>query len=147
MSEVNDLVISLTSVCETFLGVTYSELKFKHEIEDNTFKGSNNKYGVIAQDITGTSGATRFVTVNQIFDINLTNSYITTVNGDSSKDNSRMILQDMSLDLYREILNTKAGSPSIVMNILDLSSEISELEEDKVIVNKLSFTIVYRKAL
>lgn len=147
MNEVQSLVQSLTTVCSSFLGAEYSEMKFKRKIEDNSFMGSTKKYGVVSGDISDMSGATRFVTVTQNFDINLTNSYITTANGDSPKDNAIVELQDKGLELYREILNTKANNPAIVMNINSLSSNIEELEEDKVIVNKLSFDITYRKGL
>lgn len=147
MNEVNSLVSSLTSLCDSFLGTDYSELKQKHEVELNTFKGSNKKYGVISGDISGTSGATCFVTVDQEFTINITNSYVSVTTSDSSKDNAIIELQDISLELYNEIIKTKANNPSIVMIIDSLSSTIEELEEDKVIVNKLRFTIKYRKAL
>jgi hypothetical protein len=147
MNEVSSLVTSLTSLCGTFLGASYSELKQKHNIELNAFKGSNNKYGVISRDISETTGATCFITVDQTFEINLTNSYSTVNNNDSSKDNAIIALQDISLELYNEIIKTKANNPSIVMVINSLSSTIEELEEDKVIINKLSFNIKYRKAL
>jgi hypothetical protein len=46
-----------------------------------------------------------------------------------------------------DIVNKKAGLPNIVMNISDLSSNIEELEEDKIVICRLNFTIKYRKAL
>lgn len=147
MSEVNSLVTSLTSLCGTFLGVSYSELKHKHNISLNTFKGSNNRYGVISRDIVEASGATCFVTVDQSFEINLTNSYASISTSDSPKDSAIIDLQDTSLNLYNEIIRTKANNPGIVMIVNSLSTSITELEEDKVLINKLVFNIKYRKAL
>lgn len=147
MTQVRTIVDSLTTLTDTFLGVDYTELKYKHIIEDNSELGASKKFGVIAQDVNEVSGALGFVTVNQNYEITLTDKYKTLKGGDESKDNARIRLQDLSLNLYNEIIKQKAGSPSIVINVLDLSSVLEELEEDNVITNKLSFTVIYRKVL
>lgn len=147
MSEVNNLVDSLTTLTGTYLGASYSELKYKYDITQNFIKGASSKYGVLAGDITGTIGATCFVTVDQTYEIVLTNTYKTINSNDVSKDEARIELQDISLNLYTDIIDKKAGRPDIVMNIRDLTSVLEDLDEDKLVVCRLQFTIQYRKRL
>ena len=147
MSQVNDLVTSLTTLTGTYLGSNYSELKYKYDISNNFTNGASSKYGVIAGDVTGTTGATCFVTVDQTYEIVLTNTYKTINSDDVSKDETRIELQDISLNLYTDIIDKKAGRPDIVMNIRDLTSVLEDLDEDKLVVCRLQFTIQYRKRL
>ena len=146
MNEVNNLSDNLTSLVGTFLGASYSVLKHKYEVEKNFVKGGSKKYGVIPRDINEIPGATCFITLEQGFEVIISDTYKTITTGDSPKDNAVKNLKDLGLDLYVEIVNLKANSPSIVMNIDEFNSTIEELDEDKLIINRITFTIQYRKS-
>ena len=146
MSEVNTLTSNITTQVGTFLGASYSELKHKYEVEKNFVKGSSKKYGVVPRDINEVAGSVCFIHVEQQFEVIITDTYKTITTGDSPKDNAVRALSDLGLDLYVDIVNNKASSANIVININDFNSTIEELDEDKLILNRITFTIQYRKS-
>ena len=148
MAEIADITASLKSLVATHLGATYKELAHATVIEKNTFKGGSKRYGVLPTSLDEVDGVLCFATVDQQFNIILTDSYGGKSLSDSDKQTKTIALQELIFSLYKEIKNTKAGSPSIVIHTNDLTLlEPTYLEDDHVIVITGTVTIKYRKQL
>jgi len=145
---INDLLAGIKTRVSTVLGSEFSELPFLIDVSQNNFNQNHNRYGVIPQASFETDSVTKYVTMEQVFQVVLTKAFIDDGISDADKQAKRTELQDLFLDIYKDLINTKAGVPSIVMNITDLNVEDAEyLDEEKVVVMKASINILYRFTL
>lgn len=145
---INDLLESIKTRVSTVLGPDFRELPFVIDVSQNNFKQNHNRYGVVPAASFETDSVTKFVTMTHSFDMVLTKAYIDDGIGDSDKRAKRTQLQDLYLDIYKDLVNTKAGIPSIVMNITDLSiDDAVYLEDEKIVVMNASFNVLYRFTL
>ncbi len=148
MAEVTNIVAGLKTNMTTILGPTYTELSNATLIESNSFKGANKRYSVLAQGLDEVAGTTCHVTVDQRFDMILTDSYYSSIKNDSDKRTKTIGLQELAFDIYKEVVNTKANTPASVMLVDTLAvADPSYLEEDNVVVITATITIKYRKTL
>lgn len=148
MSEISDITTNLKALLATQLGATYSELSHATIVEKNVFKGSSKKYAVLPKSLAQVDGVTCAVTVDQNFDLKLTDSYGGKSLNDTDKQTKTIALQELMFSLYKEIVNTKAGTPAIVIHTKDLTIGDPEyLEDDHVVVITATVTIKYRKQL
>lgn len=149
MSTVTDLVTSIKSRMATVLGATYSELSNVTEIEKNAFKGADKRYGVMANQADEVEGTVCHLTVDQAFEITLTDGYFSNIKAsDADKRAKTLALQDKISEVYRDIKTNKAGRPDLVIHTFGLSiAEPEFLEENHVVVVNATFTIKYRYLL
>lgn len=142
-------IITSTKVrIASVLGATYSELAYTNDVSKNSFKGNFKRYGLISRDMVEISSVTRYVTMEHTFELILTDSYINQSMTDAQELAKGPILQDLAFDIYRDLMNMKAGSPSIVISVSDLSSIAPEtLSEDGVVVVRAQFKIKYRNTI
>jgi len=148
MSEVSDIATNLKALMATELGVEYSELPHATVIEKNSFKNGSKKYGVLPKSLDEVAGTTCNITVDQNFDLILTDSYGGKSLNDADKQAKTIALQELAFSLYKEVTSTKAGTPSIVIKTGDLTVADPEyLEEDHIVVITATVTIKYRKQL
>lgn len=149
MGLATDLVDSVKTRMSNFLGSGYSELTNVTEIEKNAFKGANQRYGVLALEANEVAGVTCFLTVDQQFELTLTNGYYSNVKAsDEDKRTKTLELQDLMFDVYKDLKSNKAGRPDLVMHVLDLTIQDPEfLEENHVVAIKATLTIKYRSLL
>lgn len=149
MGTATDLRDSVQARMATVLGPDFSELANVTEPEKNVFKGANKRYGVVANEISEVLGVTKHLTVDQEFELTLTNGFFSNVKaGDLDKRNKTLELQDLMFEVYKDLKTTKAGRPDLVMHVLDLSiSDPEFLEENHVVVITATLTIKYRSLL
>jgi len=145
---VTDLLASIKSTVGTTLGVEYSEIPYVTDVSKNNFNSNHNRYGVQSLASNETDSVTKFVTMLQSFEVVLTKAYVDDGISDSDKQSKTVDAQDLVYDIYRDLVNTKAGLPAIVINITDLEMSNPEyLDEEKVVVIRASFNVLYRFTL
>lgn len=145
---INDLTSSIKTSIATTLGVEYSELPFVIDVSKNNFNQNHNRYGVIPVASFETASVTKYVTMQQTYTMVLTKAYIDDGIGDADMQAKRTELQDLFIDIYKNLVNSKAGIPSIVMNITDLNVEDAVfLGDEKVVIMNASFNVLYRFTL
>jgi len=141
---VNDLIVGISTQVEV-VAPTFSELAKQINVEDNSQCNTDLKYAVLPKSFTQISGALKFVTIQQNFEIKLTKQYSSSQLDDSNKRTVTIELFDLTYDIYKKIIETKAGLPAVVINILDLSvSDPIYLESDHTSLVTSNFSIVYR---
>lgn len=151
MADITTLVSGIVTRIQAVLGSDYSELGYVLDVTKNNFKGSFNGYGVVAGDIaqTETSAAVLgAVTVVQDFTIKLTNKYPTSQAGDLGQRAVGIDLQEKAILLFKDLVSTRAGSPSVVLNVLDgMNTECIYHEDDYICEIQIEFQLMYRKNL
>ena len=145
---VNEIKAGILESLDRVLGSEWSELPFVVNVEKNNFNSNNNRYGVLVQASFETDSVTKFVTVTQSFEVVLTKAYIDDGIGDQDRQEKSVELQDLVLTVYKDLINTKANRPAVVMNIDNISNSASEyLEESQVVIQRASFNVLYRCSL
>lgn len=145
---VEEIKAGILQSLNTVLGSEWGELPFLVNVDRNNFSRNNNRYGVLTQASLETGSVTKYFTVLQTFEVVLTKAYIDDGVGDQDRQEKSVELQDRVLDVYKDLINTKANRPAYVMNITDLTLSSSEyLEESQVVIQRASFNILYRISL
>lgn len=149
MGTTTDLISSIKTRMITVLGPDFSELSNVTEIEKNSFKGSDKRYGVLANQADEVPGTTCHLTIDQEFEITLTNGFYSNVKAsDLDKRTKTLELQDLIKEVYRDLKSSKAGRPDLVIHTLELSvQEPVFLEENHVVAITATFTLKYRYLL
>lgn len=138
------LTASIKGRIAAVLGGSYSELAYVNDLSKNSFKGNFKRYGLLAKSMTEVSSVTKYVTIDQTFELTLVDSFINTAMSDSLEVVKGPALQDLAYDIYRDLISTKAGSPSSVLIVYEFSVDSPNTIEDKVVVIKAQFNIKYR---
>lgn len=151
MGVINDLTTGIETRVASVLSPSFTKLGFSYTVERNAFKGATERYGVIPGDILEVdfgSGVSGSFTVSQNYTIKLTNRYSSSQVSDLSQKTTVVELLEKCLEIYKDLVITKAGSPSIVLNVLDgMSTETTFYEEDYVAEATMDFQVLYRKLL
>ena len=148
ITDIADITTAIKGQIITELGVSYKELAYVEDVAKNSFRTSNNRYGVRALVAGQLPGVTKFVTLNQEFEIILTKGYIQSSIDDTSQVTGSLDLRAELLSIYKRLINTKAGLPGTVLNITDLILSSPEyLEDDKVVIQRATMNIQYRYSL
>lgn len=147
-SEISTIKSGIETRIETTLS-DFSELNHGLTIEKNTKNSLNNKYVVIPDVIQTnfTNGTLGWITVNQTFIVKLTKEFKTNQINDSSKQNIAIeLMQKHCFDLYKDLVNTRAGASSIIINIDDMNIETPEFIDNAAVLT-MDFVVTYRKQL
>ena len=130
----------IVAVDSTLLPLSYTE-----DVAKNNLVQAGNRYAVRPLDATEVPGVTRFVTLDQTFEILLTNQYFEDKISDAKKVTASLDCRAKLLDIYKDLVQTKAGSPSLVLQVRDLEIQSPEfLESEKVVVQRATVTVTYR---
>lgn len=121
-----------------------SQLKHVWDITANKTLGLSNHWGIRPLSRTQVSGVTKFVTVDQGFEIILSQDFVTTSRGDASViDKIAELHQDIDT-FYSDLQETKAGNTDII-NVSDLTVEEAEVDNNSSnVIVRGQFTIRYR---
>lgn len=140
----NNLKISVGST----LGSDFSELTHTLNLEKNRFGGASKKFGVLPSSIREVQGQTKANTTQQGFEIILTESYVSDNISDDALIAKILTLMGKFEEIYRELIKTKANSPTIVINCSDLQLENALIvSEEKIIIVQASVQITSRISL
>ncbi len=143
-----DIRDSVESEVATELGEGFSKLSYLEDIEKNSFRTQNNRYGVRALTATESEGVTKSVRLTQSFEVVLTKGYFQSTINDSKQIEKSLDSRENLLDIYKRLVNTKAGLPSVVLNVTNLTvNEPEYLEDEKVVVQRATMDITYRFSL
>jgi hypothetical protein len=120
-------------------------LSYVEEIEKNSFRGVTERYAVRPLEATETSGVVGTATFQQQFEIVLTKLYFESNVNENKKIATGLELREFCLDVYRELIHTKAGLPTRVMNVSELViAEPQYLTESFVVVQRAQLLITWR---
>lgn len=150
MNEITDLVTGIETRVALVLGGDYSSLPFTYDVPRNSFRSSKKRYGVLAGDIeevdyTGVLGS---LTVLQTFTVKVTDNYTPSQTMDGSQKTVTIGLMEKCLAIFKDLINTKAGTPSLVLNLQDGMSTVSTFYEDENVAEAtMDFQVLYRKLL
>ena len=130
------------------LGATYKKLAYLEDVDKNSFRTTQDRYGVRALGGLEVPGVTKNVHITQTFEVVLTKGYL-----DSNLDDIKQVERaydnrENMLDIYKRMVNNKAGAPAIVLNITNLVVAEPEFNvEEKVAIQRATMDITYRFSL
>lgn len=129
------------------LGNNYSRLSFSSDISQNTSGKTSKKYSVSALGAFEAQGVTSSITLDQQFEVTLTDSFQTPKNSlnDNEKYDKGLALQDKALELYSDFVSNKSliSSQIIIVNNFNMN-ELEYLDEEKVVILKFNFNLKYK---
>ncbi len=143
---IEDLVDSINTEVQGVLGVSFKPLQYVLNVERNSFRGNEDRYGVIHGEANQLPGVTRFATWNQSFTIVLTKGYVESSKDDLKARNANIELYGLMHTIHKQLIYSKAGLPSIVLHVPS-TIEIEEPEydeEQKVTILRANIEIQYR---
>ena len=130
------------------LGPTYKELAYVEDVAKNSLRTSSDRYGVRALALFETDSVTKYNTYQQNFELIISRGYIQSSVDDTEQVDASYDLRAEVFDIYKRLVNNKGGSPANVMNVNNLTiSEPEYLEDDKVVIIRANFDILYRLTL
>lgn len=143
-----DIVDAMKSEILAELGNSYKELAYVENIEKNSFRTGNDRYGVRALVANQVPGVTRNVTLTQQFEIILTKGYVESSIDDTAQVGKSYDNRENLLDIYKRLVNNRVGLPGTVLNVFDLvMGEPEYLVDDKVVIQRATMNITYRFSL
>ena len=135
MSNISTIFSGIKTVIQAKLGSTYSELSHVVDLSKNSFYSLSTRYGVMPQGSKEQSGVTVANTLDQGFKIILTDEYVSDTIEDASIIAKQVALIGLFEDIFRELVRTKCGAPSVVMFVGDFAIEECYLiEKQKIII-------------
>lgn len=140
---VGDIQTAMESTMATVLGATYFELDYKHDLPKNDFRNSDKRYGVVPLGGLQVEGSIKVYTVDQVFEMVLTHG---TIDRDTDEDRSakEFLLFEKTHAILKEMIQSKLGIPSLVMNVSNLDLADPEfLEPDNIVVQRTRLTVKY----
>lgn len=145
---VDTLVQGIETRVQAVLGSAYVSLPFVEDVARNNFKGNVKGFGVLAGEIQQTIGVTTHATVSHQFIVKIADRWRPSQAGDLPKRQLIQSLQEKCFLIYKDLLVTKAGSPSEVINVTDgMYTETNLIDPDGVLEMRMYINLVYRKAL
>jgi len=143
---ISNLIAAIKTQVET--ATSFSELGLVIGPENNAKLLSRDRYGVLPGEASQVEGSIRYYTIDQVFTVSLMTDYVKLKSDDTGKRTATNTLFDKGLDVYEQVLKTKAGLPNSVMNVkgLTISEPLYFANEDTVLIN-VSFILTYRKPI
>lgn len=145
MGTAQTIKAGIASLIASNLG-DHTELIYGLDIQKNKLLGGTKAYAITPAEVDQLSGVTGYVTVNQLFEVVLTDSFAPAKLSDADQQSAAVTLFGRMETLYKEIKKNKAGVPT-VMNVSSLSIARPEFLDSNVAVLRATMTIQYRTAL
>lgn len=143
-----DVNNSLKTCILNVMGAEYKEMAYSNDPSLNSYRNCDTQFAVQAGAVEQIDSVTKFLTFSQEFTVVLSKSYC---KGELTDVNSVAVsfeLRQKMLELYVHLINTKAGLPSRVINVVGLNMDTPEyLFDEKVTVLRGTFNIMYRLTL
>jgi hypothetical protein len=147
-TQVDDIINALLAEVSAELGGSYSQLAYVENVEQNSFRTNNDRYGIRARAASQVPGVTKMVTLTQQFELILTKGYYVSNLDDNNKVSTAQTAIGLVFDIYKRFVVNRGGLPLVILNINNLLvSEPSYLDESKVSVIRATLDITYRYSL
>jgi hypothetical protein len=140
---ISTLISGIKSKCGLFLGSTFSENAYGIDIGQNRSKGATKGYAVLPENCSQEESIGALV-VNQVFNVTLTDTYNPGKTNDKGVQDTTNSLYDLVYGLYENLVNTKCGSPSSVLNTFGLEVASPEYLDDGVVMISFKFNVKHR---
>jgi len=126
----------------------YRKLRYYYDVEKNDYKGNDERFAVIPMGVESQEGVIRSITVNQDFQIVLTDGYRNGPKDDENLQDKIKALYDKMDDVLNDLFINKLGVPTIVLlSTLSGFDEPEILEENKVAVLRMNIIVRYRRSI
>lgn len=148
IDHVRDIKESIETVIQSTLGVNYKKLAYVNDVEKNNYNTNSDRFGVRVLSGTEVPGVTKNVHITQAFEIVFSKAYRESSLNDTEQSEKALDNFNNILTVYKELVNTKCGIPSLVLNVTNLViSEPEYLVDSKVAIQRTILTITYRFSL
>lgn len=140
---VSSILTSLKNEVSSVLGADWSELHHIYNLEDNSFRTGDNRYGIGSISGDSVTGTNKAITLDFGFFVVLTKSFINRT-GDG---NERVALSDIydQFDSINENIFQKKLNNSNILLVQDISYD-EPLKVDRGVISvRVNFTIKYRR--
>lgn len=148
IDSVRDIKEGIEGVIQSTLGVNYKKLAYVNDVEKNNYNTNSNRFGVRALAGGEVPGVTKNVHITQAFEIVLSKAYRESSLNDTEQSEAALDNFNNMLSIYKDIVNAKAGVPTIVLNVTQLLlSEPEYLVDSKVAIQRATMNITFRFSL
>lgn len=146
---VGTIIANAKSTIATTLGGTYRELKYVYDPSRNDINSAKLAYGVVpGAASTGEGQALRAYTLDQAFQVVLTDIIARDDEGDGQRTTALLTMYNKADEIFKALVNTKMGTPTYVLAVSNPAlSEPEFLSNNKIIVLRLFLNVKYRSAL
>lgn len=142
VEQIND---GLTTTLGTTLGSPYQELSHMINIEAENLKGNKQRYGVRPLGGSSAAGLTRNYTLDHEFEIIISDEYFPNPSNDQNQREAAFGLFNKMDSFLKEVFISKAGLPSIILNIDNISMDEPNYEIKNVVILRAQLNIKYRQ--
>lgn len=150
MGTITDISNSMESIIETALSAQkFIKLDYRYLIDKNDNRQGQTAFAVRSMTGFRSDGVLRSATIDQDFEIILTDTYEPNGDDDLSQHDTLLSLADNMVDIIVKELHLKKGGIPAQILLIDLV-EIKEpefLEESNLAILRATFTIKYRKQI
>ena len=139
---VSGILTSLTSQVSTTLGASWSELEYIYDLEANSSKGNDLRYGVGTISGSSVTGTNKAITLDFGFFVVLTKNFVNR----SSDENERTVISaiyDEFETLNQNIFQKKLNNVNILL-VSELSYNGPEVIGEKTLAIRVDFIVKYR---
>lgn len=142
-SIVKDITAYLEAESVAILGVEFKKLSHVVDVTKNSYKSSNKRYAARPLGLSESAGVVSHYTVDQDFEIILTNGYKTNKQtNDLDQQTKGIALQDYAHDIYKQLQQTSLASIRLISS---LSLDEPEYDVDnKVVIQRMQITVNYK---
>jgi hypothetical protein len=142
MSNISTIFAGVKTAVTASVGVDFAVLSHVADLEKNTFTGAEKRWGLIPAAASEVAGNTSANTVSQGFRLILTDGFVTSEYGDSAVIDKSVELMGRLEAVYRHIILTKAGAPTVVKFIGNFAvSEVMVWWDRKILVVEATFDV------
>lgn len=139
---ISSILTDLESQVSTTLGAGWSELNYVYDLEQNTARNNEKRYGVGSLSGSSVPGTNKAVTVDFQFFVVLTR-YIINDNSDEKERTALSEIYDKFEDINKNVFQKKLSNSNILL-VSDLSYDVPEKVGDNTLAVRVNFTIKYR---
>jgi hypothetical protein len=140
---VSSILTSLKSSVGDVLGSGWSELNHVYNLEDNSFRTGDNRFGVGALSGDSVSGTNKAITLDFGFFVVLTNSFVNR-SSDANEREALSVIYDQFDSINENVFQKKLNNANILV-VQDISYD-EPLKVDRGVISvRVNFTVKYRR--
>lgn len=143
LDPISSIVEELCNCAQGVLGTDWKKIKYLEDLEKNHNLTQNRVFGIRALEASEVEGIMKYVTLDQTFELVMVRSKLSKANGDSDIRKLSYENRDQAFCVYKKIAQTHLGGLALIVNNLVIS-EPEFIEEDKVVVQRITFNIRHR---